>query len=124
LKAAAVKETPLRITDRHCEDSMRKKRDLQKKDHKRMIKQRRDSVNTLGVSPGAVVIVKVDSRDVSHAMGIPGIVWMVGNGSGVRVAMAHGIISSGNQKGVLYLGHDKWSLHCGADKIAVLEPEL
>ena len=124
LKAASVEETPLRSTDRHRENSMRKKRELQKKEHKRMIKQHRDSVSALGVSPGAVVVVKADARDISHATGIPEVVYMVGNGGGVRVATAHGIISNGNRKGTLYLSHDKWSLHCRADEMAVLEPEL
>ena len=47
LKAAAVEEMPLRATDRNRQDSMKKKRELQKKDHDRMIKARGDSVNAL-----------------------------------------------------------------------------
>jgi hypothetical protein len=66
----------------------------------------------------------VDSRDVSHATGIPGIAWMIGNGGGIRVATAHGILSNGNRKRILYLSYDKWSVHCRADEMAVLEPKL
>jgi len=124
MKAAVAEETPLRSTDKHREDSMKKKRAYQKMQSEKWIRQRGDSVTSLGVSPGAVLVVKVDSRDVSHATGIPGIAWKIGNGGGVRIATAYGILSNGNRKGTLYLAYDKWQLHCRADEMAALEPEL
>ncbi len=117
-------ETPLRTTDKHWEDSMKKKRAQQKQQHDKMVRQHSNSVHALEVTPGAVVVVKVDSQDISHATGTPGIAWRISNGGGVRIATQYGILSSGNRGGILYLSYDKWRLHSRADQLAILAPEL
>jgi hypothetical protein len=119
-----VEETPLRTTDKHQEDSMKKKRAQQEQQHKKMQRHFSNFLQALEVTPGAVLVVKVDSRDKSHATGIPGIAWRIGNGSGVRIATQYGILSSRNRRGVLYLSYNKWRLHSCADKTAVLPTEL
>ena len=119
-----VEETPLRTTDKHREDSMKKKRAQQEQQHKKMQRQFSNSLQALEVTPGAVLVVKVDSRDISHAIDIPGIAWRIGNGGGVRIATQYGILSSRNRRGVLYLSYNKWCLHSRADEMAVLPTEL
>ena len=103
---------------------MKKKRAQQEQQHKKMQRQFSNSLQALVVTPGAVLVVKVDSQDISHATGIPGIAWRIGNGGGVRIATQYGILSSRNRRGVLYLSYDKWRLHSRADEIAVLPTEL
>jgi hypothetical protein len=65
---------------------MKKKREQQKKkQHDKMKKQNLTSVHALEVTPGAIIVVKCDSHDITHALGIPRIAWMVGNGGGLRI---------------------------------------
>jgi hypothetical protein len=106
-----VEETSLQTTDKHREDSMKKKRAQQEQQHKKMQRQFSNSLQALEVTHGAVLVVKVDSQDISHATGIPGIAWRIGNCGGVRIATQHGILSSENRRGVLYLSYHKWRLH-------------
>jgi hypothetical protein len=103
---------------------MTKKRQQQTKDHIKWIKRNRDATKALNITPGAVLILKMDSRDVSHGTGIPGIAWRVGSGGGVMIATQHGIVSSGQQKDQYWLPHDKWAFHAHATKDAVIAPEL
>jgi hypothetical protein len=93
-----VEETPLQTTDKHWEDSMKKKRAQQEQQHKKMQRQFSNLLQAFEVTPGAVLIVKVDSRDISHTTGIPGIAWRIGNGGGVRIATQYGILSSRNRR--------------------------
>jgi hypothetical protein len=52
-----------------------------------------------GVTPGAVVVVKVDYRAVSHAIGIVGIAYKIIKGGGGRIATVMGILSNGSRRG-------------------------
>ena len=123
-QAQTEAETPLRSSDQGREDAMMKKNSQQKKDHIKWIKQHKAATKALDVTPGAVLIMKMDSRDVSHATGIPGIAWRIGSGGGVMIATQFGIVSSGQQKDRYWLSHDKWSFHAHASEEAVLSPQL
>ena len=55
-------------------NAMEKKRHHQQQSHERMKRWRRDDINKLEISIGAVVTVQVDARDVTHPQGVLGVV--------------------------------------------------
>ncbi len=62
------------------------------------MRQCRTGVELVGVSPGAVITLKVDYRVHSHAYGLLGIVYQVKDTGGVLVACEHGVITDLSQK--------------------------
>ena len=65
-----------------------------------MIRTQGKSIKDLRLTPGAVVIVQVDHRAVSHNIGIVGIIIQVKEGGGAMVATEAGILCCRTRKSV------------------------
>jgi hypothetical protein len=54
-------------------------------------------------TPGAVVVVKVDYRVVSHVIGIVGVIFQMKPSGGARIVTVTGLLLSGSRKGVWWI---------------------
>jgi hypothetical protein len=91
-------KTPLRDADQVCSELNEKKRMAQLTQANRMICQQGKDIANQGGSPGAVVIVQVDYRAVSHAIGIVGVIFQIASSGGARIATLAGLLSTGSKK--------------------------
>ncbi len=60
----------------------------------RMICQQGKDIENQGGSPGAVMVVQVDYRAVSHAIGIVGVIYQVASTGGAWIATVPGLLST------------------------------
>jgi hypothetical protein len=91
-------KTPLRDADQVRSESNEKKRMVQLTQENRMICQQGKDIANQGGSPGAVVVVQVDYRAVSHAIGIVGVFFQIASSGGSRTATLAGLLSTGSKK--------------------------
>jgi hypothetical protein len=64
----------------------------------RMLCQQGKDIENQGGSPCAVVVVQVDYRVVSHAIGIVGVIYQIESTGGARIATVAGLLSTGSKK--------------------------
>jgi hypothetical protein len=114
--------TPLRESDRIREESREKKRLGQLVQANKMIRLQGDQLRKEGCGPGAVVTVRPDYREVSHGIGIVGIVFKCMPSGGVRVATQYGIISHANA--VRWYPADQYVMGHQPEEHANIPPDL
>ena len=118
------KKTPLWDADRVRSESNEKKRMAQLTQANRMIRQQGKDIANQGGSSGAVVVVQVDYRAVSHAIGIVGVIFQIASTGGARTATVAGLLSSGSKKTIWWIPADKYVIKYRADEVANIAPEL
>jgi hypothetical protein len=84
----------------------------------------REGVKSIGVSPGAVITLKVDYRVHSHAYGLLGIVYESKETGGVLVACEHGVITSSGSKKDFWVPNDQYKVVALAGDRAAITPQL
>jgi hypothetical protein len=112
----------LRMADMVREESAEMKRSSQATQAKKMEDTFKKSVVASGVAVGAVVTMKVDSRDISHPRGIIGIVYEANPSGAVKVITENGLISN-NDKALL-LPHDQYKVIYKSRESNNIEPGL
>jgi hypothetical protein len=117
-------QTPLRESDRVCSKSQEKKRQAQLDQARKMICTQGKSIEKQGVSPGAVVVVQVDYRAVSHAIGIVGVIYQIKPSGRAQIATVMGILSSGPRLGKWWIPSDHYVLKARAGKEANIPHKL
>ncbi len=117
-------KTPLRNADRVQSESHEKKHMAQIIQANRMICQQGNDIENQGESPGAVVVVQVDYRAVSHAIGIVGVIYQIASTGGARIATVTGLLSTGSKKANWWIPSDKYAIKYRANNIANIAPEL
>jgi hypothetical protein len=90
----------------------------------RMICQQGKEIKNQGGSPGAVVVVQVDYRAISHAIGIVGVIYQIAGTGGARIATVAGLLSTGSKKAKWWIPSDKYVIKYRANKVANIAPEL
>jgi hypothetical protein len=88
------------------------------------MRQYRTGVEVVGVSPGAVITLKVDYRVHSHAYGLLGIVYQAKDTGGVLVACEHGVITSSGSKKDFWVPNDQYKVVALAGVRATITPQL
>ena len=73
----------------------------------RMICQQGKDIANQGGSPGAVVVVQVDYRAVSHAIGIVGVTFQIASTGGAWIATVAGLLSTGSKKTIWWIPSNK-----------------
>jgi hypothetical protein len=91
-------KTPPRDADQVHSESHEKKRMDQIEQANRMIHQQGKDIENQGGTPGAVVVVQVDYRDVSHAIGIVGVMYQIASTGDAWIATVAGLLSTGLKK--------------------------
>jgi hypothetical protein len=86
--------------------------------------QGKDSVENQGGSPGAVVVVQVDYRAVSHAIGIVGVIYQIASTGSAQIATVAGLLSTESKKGYWRIPSDKYVIKYPTKEIANISPEL
>jgi hypothetical protein len=92
------KKTPLRDADQVRSELHEKKCMAQIVQANRMICQQGNDIENQGGSPGAVVVVQVDYRAVSHAIGIVGVIYQIASTGGARIVTVAGLLSTVSKK--------------------------
>ncbi len=90
----------------------------------RMICQQGKDIANQGGSPGAVMVVQVDYRAVSHAIGIVGVIFHIASSGGAQIATLAGLLSTGSKKANWWIPADKYVIKYRANKVANIDPEL
>jgi hypothetical protein len=70
------------------------------------------------------VVVQVDYRAVSHAIGIVGVIYQIASTGGARIAFVAGLLSTGTKKAKWWIPSDKYVIKYWANKVANIDPEL
>jgi hypothetical protein len=94
-------KTPLWDADRVRSELNEKKRMAQLTQANRIIHQQGKDIANQGGSPGAVVVVQVDYRVVSHAIGIVGVIFQIASSGGARIATCAGLLSTVSKKALV-----------------------
>jgi hypothetical protein len=89
-----------------------------------MMRTQGKDIASRGGAPGAVVTVKCDYRTVSHAIGIVGVIYKLGNYGGARIVTIAGILSTGTRKSQWWVPSDQYVVRYGADEEANIPLEL
>ncbi len=118
------KETPLRDADQVRSESHEKKCMAQIEQANQMICQQGKEVENQGGSPGAVVVVHVDYRVVSHAIGIEGVIYQIAHTGDARIATVAGLLSTGSKKTNWWIQSNKYVIKYCANKFANISPVL
>lgn len=106
-KGSSDEERPTAIEVARKEASAKKRR--RQDSQAESMKKRRLRHVTAGLKIGAIVVVKVDHRDVYHARGVPGIVFDFSESSGgVQVVTEYGVIAEGVSKSKYYIPSDRY----------------
>jgi hypothetical protein len=99
LNHAKDKMSNRRLSDSIRHGAMEKKRLHQAQSHERMKRWRIQDIGKMNVSPGTVVTIQVDSRDVSHPQGIMRVVIASKKDTGaVLVVCASGMICATDKR--------------------------
>ncbi len=117
-------KTPLGDADQVRSESNEKKHMAQITQANRMIRQQGKDIANQGGSPGAVVVLQVDYRAVSHAIGIVGVIYKIANSGGARIATVAGLLSTGSKKANWWIPSDKYVIKYHTNNIANIAPEL
>jgi hypothetical protein len=117
-------KTPLREADRVRSELNEKKCMAQLTQANRMICQQGKDIAHQGGSQGAVVVVQVDYRAVSHAIGIVGVIFQIASSGGARIATLAGLLSTGSKKTNWWIPANKYVIKYCASKVANIAPEL
>ncbi len=117
-------KTPLRNADQVRSESHEKKRMARIEQANRMICQQGKDIENHGGSPGAVVVVQVNYRAVSHAIGIVGVMYQIASTRGARIATVAGLLSTGSKKANWWIPSNKYVIKYCANKITNISPEL
>ncbi len=118
------KKTPLRDADQVRSESHEKKSMSQIEQTNRMIHQQGKDIENQGGSPGAVVVVQVDYRVVSHAIGIVGVIYQIASTGGARIATVAGLLSTGSKKANWWIPSNKYVIKYCTNNIANIAPKL
>jgi hypothetical protein len=70
------------------------------------------------------VVVQVDYRAVSHAIGIVGVIYQVASSGGARIATVAGLLSTGSKKANWWIPSNKYVIKYPTNNIANIAPEL
>jgi hypothetical protein len=89
-----------------------------------MICQKRKNIANQGGSPGAVVVVQVDYRAVSHAIGIVGVIFQIASSGGPRIATVVGLLSTGSKKVNWWIPANKYVIKYCPNEVDNIAPEL
>ncbi len=89
-----------------------------------MILQQGKDIANQGGSPGAVVVVQVDYRAVSHAIGIVGVIYQIASSGGARIATVAGLLSTGSKKANWWIPSIKYVIKYCTNDIANIAPEV
>jgi hypothetical protein len=116
--------TPLWDADRVCSELNEKKRMAQITQANRKIHWQGKDIANQGGTPGAVVVLQVDYRAVSHAIGIVGVIYQIASSGGARIATVAGLLSTGSKKANWWIPSDKYVIKYRANYIANIAPEL
>jgi hypothetical protein len=117
-------KTPLRDADRIRTKSHEKKHMAQITQANRMIRQQGKEIQKQGGSPGAVVVVQVNYRAVSHAIGKVGVIYQIASTGGARIATVAGLLSTGSKKANWWIPSNKYVIKYRANKVANIASEL
>jgi hypothetical protein len=90
----------------------------------RMICQQGKDIENQGGSLGAVVVVQVDYRAVSHAIRIVGVIYQIASTGGAQIATVAGLLSTGSKKANWQIPSNKYVIKYCANNIANISPEL
>ena len=81
-----------------------------------------ESVQSRGVTSGAVVTLKVDHRVHSHPYGLLGIVYKAADSGGILVVCEHGIITSSGSTKDFWVPNDQYKVVAlASERIAITE---
>jgi hypothetical protein len=117
--------TPLRASDKVKRLGREKKRQGQLMQAKKMIRLHESDLKEQGAAVGAVVVVSVDHRAVSHPVALVGIIYQLRSTGGARVATVVGILSmSTSKKGNLLLPSDRYVVKAGPEEDCNIPPVL
>ena len=90
-----------------------------------MKRWRRDDINKLEISIGAVVTVQVDARDVTHPQGVLGVVVEAKkNTGGIRVVTEAGLLCATTSMRDYWIPVDKYVIKANASEECVLSDGL
>ncbi len=70
------------------------------------------------------MVVQVDYRAVSHAIGIVGVIYQIASTGGAQIATVAGLLSTGSKKAKWWIPSDKYVIKCRANEVANIAPEL
>ncbi len=70
------------------------------------------------------MVVQVDYREVSHAIGIVGVIYQIASTGGAQVATVAGLLSTGTKKAKWWIPSDKYVIKYWANKVVNIAPEL
>jgi hypothetical protein len=89
-----------------------------------MIKMQGKDIANKVAAPGAVVTVQCDYREVSHSIGIVGVIYEVSKFGCARIATIARILLSGSKKGHWWIPSDQYALRYGANEDPNITPQL
>jgi hypothetical protein len=81
----------------------------------KMIRQQGKDIANQGGSPGAVVVVQVDYRVVSYAIGIVGVIFQIASSGGAQIATVAGLLSTGSKKANWWIPSNKYVIEYCTD---------
>jgi hypothetical protein len=117
-------KTPLRDADQVRSELHEKKSMAQIEQANRIICLQGKDIENKGGSPGAVVVVEVNYRTVSHAIGIVGVIYQIANTGGARIATVAGLLSTGSKKANWWIPSNKYVIKYCTAKIANISSKL
>jgi hypothetical protein len=118
------KKTPLRDADQVRSELHEKKCMARIEQANRMIHQQGKDIENQGGSPGAVVVVQVDYRVVSHAIGRVGAIYQIASTGGAWIATVTGLLSTGSKKANWWIPSNKYVIKYRTNDNANISPEL
>ncbi len=71
-----------------------------------------------------MVVVQVDYRAVSHAIGIVGVIFQIASSGGARIATLAGLLSTGSKKANWWIPANKYVIKYRTNEVANIAPEL
>eukprot|EP00956_Cyclotella_meneghiniana_P035330 scaffold113920_cov58-Cyclotella_meneghiniana.AAC.1 len=97
-------------------EAMENKRKHQQQQIERMKRMRKDDISSRGVSPGAVVTVRVDNGVISYSHGVIGVVAKAKESGGILVVCGAGLICATDQMKDYWIPFDGYSVRATADE--------
>ena len=105
-------------------EAMEKRNARQEQLANKAMKQYSEGVKKLGVTSGAVVVLKVDFRIHYHAAGIPAVVYKAKETGGILAVCEHGVITSSGDNKDFWVPNDQYKVIARANETAPMSPEL
>jgi len=117
--------TPMRGSDQVRREAQKKRRLFQEQQATKMQKLNQKDLLDQGAGVGAVVVVSVDPRAVTHPMGLIGVIYQYKTTGGARIATSAGILSNGTgKKNPWWIPSDKYLVKAGPNEDWNLPPNL